>query len=64
VRSINLTSGATTIFPNEIAEEFRKYYHSLYNIHTHDGHNNQDAEDARIRDYLQESITRTITPDM
>ncbi|CAH2307345.1 Hypothetical predicted protein [Pelobates cultripes] len=63
VRYLRLSSGTTTTFPNKIAGEFRKYYHSLYNIHVTDGNDDSDAEDARTRDYLQESITRTISSD-
>ncbi|CAH2283883.1 Alpha-catulin [Pelobates cultripes] len=59
-----LSSGTMMTFPDEIVGEFRKYYHSLYNIHVTDGNDDSDAEEARTRDYLQESITRTISPDM
>ncbi|CAH2223737.1 Hypothetical predicted protein, partial [Pelobates cultripes] len=63
VRNLRLSTGAMSNLPNKIAEEFREYYRTLYNIHTCDRRDEIDTGNTRIREYLEEAVTTTISPE-
>ncbi|CAH2278046.1 Hypothetical predicted protein, partial [Pelobates cultripes] len=63
VRNLRLSSGTLTAFPDKIAEEFRQYYQSLYNLHERDGRDKRDTESIRVQEYLRDTVTKAIRPD-
>ncbi|CAH2300866.1 endonuclease reverse transcriptase [Pelobates cultripes] len=63
VRTLRLPSGASTAFPDQIAEEFRRYYQSLYNLQDRGRGEDGGADHSSTQEYLKETVTKTIHPD-
>ncbi|CAH2246490.1 Hypothetical predicted protein, partial [Pelobates cultripes] len=53
VPTLRTTRGHLTQFPEEIAEEFRAYYTTLYNIHADRPNELQDTTARETEQYLQ-----------
>ncbi|CAH2292592.1 Hypothetical predicted protein [Pelobates cultripes] len=54
VHELRTTKGTLTQFPEEIAEEFRMYYQSMYNIAPMAPDNHQEDRTAATTRYLQD----------
>ncbi|CAH2306603.1 Hypothetical predicted protein, partial [Pelobates cultripes] len=52
-----------TPFPQKIADEFRTFYQNLYNLHPPPRTTRKESHNARITDYLSNTITNTIDQD-
>ncbi|CAH2319465.1 alpha-tectorin [Pelobates cultripes] len=63
VRTLRLPSGASTAFLDQIAEEFRHYYQSLYNLQDRDRGEDGGADHSSTQEYIKETVTKTIHPD-
>ncbi|CAH2311877.1 Hypothetical predicted protein, partial [Pelobates cultripes] len=59
VCKLRLSLGTMSSFPNDIAEEFRRYYHSIYNLSAPDG----NTKSTKINDYLDTNVTKTVSPE-
>ncbi|CAH2296505.1 Hypothetical predicted protein [Pelobates cultripes] len=60
VRKLRLSTARTSPFPNDIADEFQSFYHSLYNLHEP---NYLDTNRSVLIDnYLQTFAMKTASP--
>ncbi|CAH2282093.1 Hypothetical predicted protein, partial [Pelobates cultripes] len=50
-------------FPNDIAEEFRLYYHSLYNLPAPNGNIPELNGSTQINNYLLTNDNKTVSPE-